>query len=66
MHFLKHFEVEAESGKSFSYDKKLRECLDKLVWQLDIDFDHTNNPELRQAFLWNDPDTYFDLMEYSP
>ena len=66
MHFLKHFEVEAVSGKRFSYDKKLRECLDKLVWQLDIDFDHLNqhDPELCQASLsWNHPDRYFDLME---
>jgi len=67
MHFLKHFEVEAESGKSFSYDKKLRECLDKLVWQLDIDFDHLNqhDPELGQAVFASLPwghDRYFDLM----
>ena len=63
MHFLKHFEVEAESGKSFSYDKKLRECLDKLVWQLDIDFDHLNqhDPELRQA-VFAYFDRYSDLM----
>ena len=75
MQFLKHF-VEVESGKSFSYDTKLRECLEKLVWQLDIDFDHLNqyNAELHQAvfadalhpFAYFDtwgPGRYFKLME---
>ena len=76
MQFLEHFEVEVESGKSFSYDTKLRECLEKLVWQLDIDFDHLNqyNAELHQAvfadalhpFAYFDtwgPGRYFKLME---
>ena len=67
MQFLEHFEVEVESGKSFSYDTKLRECLEKLVWQLDIDFDHLNqyDAELHQAVFadtWG-PGRYFQLME---